>query len=139
MTDGVIAAGYASADFARMYKEKELKRFRNKFLYDTILRVAREPIRKLDKANRIVLGMRIAMFNGVLPRFTALGAKAALAYNNPQDEEAVYLQNLRRSIGDIEVLKRHGGIENYDPLGRYIIGQDLSKFTTRSQQCIESI
>ncbi len=138
MTDGVIAANYVTEQFANTYKFKELKRFRNKFLYDTILRVAREPLRKIDKENRIILGLRIALFNGVLPRYTAIGAKAALAYDNPKDEEAVYLQNLRKSLGDVEVLKRHAGIEIFDPLGKYIINQDLSRFA-RSLECIKSI
>lgn len=128
ITDGVIAAGYATKEFATMYKEKELKRFKNQYLFDTILRVAREPIRKMHKANRIALGMRIAMFNGVLPKYTAIGAKAALAYNNPDDIEAVYLQNLRESMGDRDVLREYSGIELFDPLGDFIINQDISKF-----------
>lgn len=128
ITEGVIAAKYATKKYANMYKEKELKRFKNKFLYDTILRVAREPIRKMHKANRIILGMRIAMFNGTMPKYTAIGAKAALAYDNPDDNEAVYLQNLRESQGDYEVLKEHSGIELFDPLGQFIVNQDLSKF-----------
>ncbi len=129
ITDGIIAARYATEEFAQMYKAKELKRFRNKLLYDTILRVAREPIRKLGKDNRIVLGMRVALFNGLLPQHTAIGAKAALEYDNPADEEAVFLQSLRSSVGDYEVLKEYAGIELNDPLGRFIVQQDLSKFT----------
>lgn len=128
ITDGVIAAGYATKDFANMYKEKELKRFKNKFLFDTILRVAREPLRKLGKDNRIILGLRIALFNGVLPKYTSIGAKAALAYDNSNDKEAVYMQNMVNSIGAIEVLKRHSGVELFDPLGDFILKQDLSKF-----------
>jgi len=132
ITEGVIKAGYASPDFANMYKEKELRRFKNKFLFDTILRVAREPIRKLGKDNRIVLGMRIAMFNGVMPENTAIGAKAALEYDNEDDKEVVYLKSMRESQGDLEVLRQVCGIELFDPLGKYIISRDLSKFKKRS-------
>lgn len=132
MTEGVIAAGYATEDFAHMYKAKELKRFRNKYLFDTILRVAREPLRKIDKKNRMILGLRTALFNKELPRFTALGAKAVLAYDNPLDKEAVYLQSLRESVGDLEVLRNYAGIELFDPLGKYILEQDLSPFTRRT-------
>ena len=128
ITDGVIAAKYATQEFANMYKEKELKRFKNKFLYDTVLRVAREPLRKLGKENRIILGLRIALFNGVLPKYTSIGAKAALAYDNPNDREAVYMQSLRESIGELELLKKHSGIETFDPLGHFIASQDISRF-----------
>ena len=128
ITDGVIKSNYATKEFAEMYKEKELSRFSNNLLYDTITRVAREPIRKLSKDNRIILGMRLALFNGGIPKYTAIGAKAALAYDNPNDKEAVYLQSLRKSVGDLEVLRSEAGIELFDPLGRLIINQDLLRF-----------
>ena len=47
ITDGVIAADFTEKDFAENYKRKELKRFSNVLLYDTIKRVAREPLRKI--------------------------------------------------------------------------------------------
>ena len=128
ITEGVIKAGYASPEFAKMYMDKELRRFKNKYLFDTILRVAREPIRKLGKDNRIILGMRIAMFNRVLPENTAIGAKAALEYDNKDDKEVVLLKSMRESQGDLEVLRQVCGIELFDPLGKYIIDRDLSKF-----------
>lgn len=134
MTKGVIAAKYATEEFANMYKEKELKRFRNKFLFDPILRVAREPIRKISRDNRLILGLRIAFFNGATPKNTAIGTKAALEYDNPQDNEAVYLQSLRRNLGDIEVLRKYSGIEMFDPLGDFIVSQDLSKFKRESKK-----
>ncbi|MCK5013471.1 MAG: hypothetical protein KAS66_06600 [Candidatus Omnitrophica bacterium] len=139
MTEGVIAAKYVTEEFASMYREKELRRFRNRFLYDTISRVAREPLRKMGKDNRIILGLRIALFGGMIPKYTSIGAKAALVYDDSNDKEAVFLQNLRESLEDVEVLKRYSGIEVYDPLGKYIIGQDLSKFTKRSLECVKSV
>lgn len=139
MSAGVIAAKYAPEEFANMYKQKELKRFRNKFLYDPIARVARDPLRKIRNDNRIILGLRIALFSGILPEYTAIGAKAALAYDDLNDKEAVYLQSLRLGLDDIEVLRRHSGIEVFDPLGKYIVSQDISKFKKRSLECIRSI
>jgi len=139
MTDGVIAANYTTERFATMYKNKELRRFKNKFLYDPILRVAREPLRKINKDNRIILGLRIALFNEVLPKNTSVGAKAALAYDNPNDKEAVYLQSLIKNLGYIEVLRRYSGIEVFDPLGHFIVSQDLSKFKREELKCLNVI
>jgi len=133
MTKGVVAVKYATAKFANMYKEKELKRFRNKFLFDPISRVAREPLRKLSKDNRLILGLRIAFFNGAMPINTAIGTKAALEYDNPLDNEAIYLQSLRKSLGDAEVLRKYSGIEMFDPLGDFITKQDLSRFKKESK------
>ncbi len=125
---GVVRAGYATQEFASMYMHKELGRFRNPLLFDPIRRVARQPIRKLDKDNRLVLGLRLALFDGPLPEYTATGVKAALEYDEPQDEEAVYLNTLRQSIGDREVLRQVAGIPAFDPLGQYIIDRDISTF-----------
>ncbi len=128
ITEGVVRAGYAEAGFAQNYKEKELNRFRNGLLFDTVRRVARHPIRKLGKENRLILGLRLALFGGNVPECTATGVKAALAYTEPQDEESAYLQTLRHSIGDSAVLWEICGIAALDPLGLYIINRDISRF-----------
>ena len=67
ITDGVVGANYSSKEFANYYKEKELSRFSNKLLFDKIERVAREPLRKIRPNNRLVLSLRIALFNGLKP------------------------------------------------------------------------
>ena len=128
ITDGVIAAGFAEKNYANNYKEKELKRFCNALLYDTIKRVAREPLRKIAYDNRLVLGLRIALFNGQLPVNTAKGLKAALLYGEENDDEAAYLQNLRSSSSDTEILKKFSGIDHFDPMNRFITEQDLYPF-----------
>ena len=128
ITDGVIASGFVEKEYANYYKEKELKRFSNKLLYDKIERVAREPLRKIARNNRLVLALRIALFNGVLPENTAKGLKAALYYNNTSDEEAVYFQKLRETTKDSELLEKFSGIDHLDPLNGYINQQELSSF-----------
>ena len=128
ITNGVIAAGFAEKNYANNYKEKELKRFSNALLYDTIKRVAREPLRKIAYDNRLVLGLRIALFNGQLPVNTAKGLKAALLYGEENDDEAAYLQNLRSSSSDTEILKKLSGIDHFDPMNKFITEQDLCPF-----------
>jgi mannitol-1-phosphate 5-dehydrogenase len=128
ITDGVIASCLAKKEYATYYKEKELKRFSNKLLYDPIERVAREPLRKIAKNNRLVLALRIALFNGVQPENTAKGLKAALYYNNTTDEEAVYFQKLRETVKDSELLEKFSGIDQLDPLNGFITQQTLSPF-----------
>ena len=101
-------------------------------LYDKIERVAREPLRKIAKNNRLVLALRIALFNGVLPENTAKGLKAALYYNNTSDEEAVYFQKLRETTKDSELLEKFSGIDHLDPLNGFINQQELSLFSRNS-------
>ena len=128
ITNGVIAAGFVEKNYANNYKQKELKRFSNNLLYDTIKRVAREPLRKIAYDNRLVLGLRIALFNGQLPVNTAIGLKAALLYGDQKDKEATYLQNIRSNKIDSDILKKFSGIDHFDPMNRFIIEQDISLF-----------
>ena len=131
ITEGVIRAGYVPKGFAEKYKNKEIKRFKNKLLFDPITRVAREPLRKLSKDNRIILALRVAQFNKKLPQCTALGVRAALNYYNKNDSESIYLQNIRKSLSDTEILKKFSGIEENDPLSAFCLKQDLSRFNKR--------
>ena len=128
ITNGIVNAKYVPKVFANNYKKKEINRFKNKLLYDPILRVAREPIRKLGKENRIILSLRVAQWNNKLPKNTATGVKAALNFFNKNDKESVYLQKLRKKYGDSQVLEKICGIEQTDPLNDFCLNQNISKF-----------
>lgn len=131
ITKGVINSKYVEKKFAEKYKQKEIKRFSNKLLFDPILRVAREPLRKLGKDNRIILALRIAQWNNKFPKYTAIGLIAALNYYNKKDPESVHLQKLRKKFNDSEVLEKICGIEQTDPLNNFCLSQDLKIFNKR--------
>ena len=126
ITQAVINANYATKKFAIFYKKKELKRFKNSLLFDSIDRVARDPIRKLSKDNRIVLSLKMCLFNKNLPHNIATGAKAALLYNNTKDAESKVLISLRKKLGDSEVLEKICGIEKLDPLNNLILSKKIN-------------
>jgi hypothetical protein len=69
--------------------------------------------------------MRIVQFNGESPRYTAIGAKAALMYHNDNDSQAEYILNLRNSTGDLNALSKVSKLEVYDPLCSYVVNQDI--------------
>ncbi len=127
ITKGIINAKYVSKSFAENYKKKEIKRFSNKLLFDPILRVAREPLRKLGKENRIVLALKVALWSNKFPKNTAVGIKAALNYYHKSDPESAYLQKLRKKIKDSKVLEKICGIEETDPLNNFCLQQNLEK------------
>ena len=95
-------------------------------LFDSIDRVARDPIRKLSKDNRIVLSLKMCLFNKNLPHNIATGAKAALLYNNIKDAESKVLISLRKKLGDSEVLEKICGIEKLDPLNNLILSKKIN-------------
>jgi mannitol-1-phosphate 5-dehydrogenase len=64
----------------RAYADDLLARMVNPLLYDQVARVARDPLRKLAYQDRLCGTIRLALEYGVLPRYLAVGAAAALLY-----------------------------------------------------------
>ena len=62
-----------------------LGRFANRALGDTILRLGRDPIRKLARTDRLVGAALNALAEGVTPTHLVTGIAAALAFNHPDD------------------------------------------------------
>jgi mannitol-1-phosphate 5-dehydrogenase len=83
-----------------------LRRFANLALGDTVFRVARDPIRKLGKDDRLVGAARAALSAGISPAHTAFGIAAAIFYDEPSDPEAVRLKQLRENEGVEAVLAK---------------------------------
>jgi mannitol-1-phosphate/altronate dehydrogenase len=127
ISSALIKTKMVDKKFVLMYMRKELNRFSNKLLFDPISRVAREPIRKLSAGNRIVLSLRLALFNSLPPINTALGVKAALQYFDKNDDQSIYLKNLRSSLSENEILQKISGIELDDPLNSFCTSRCLNK------------
>ncbi len=113
---GLIKTRLVNPKFVKYYKDKEIKRFENKILFDPIKRVAREPMRKLASDNRIILSLRLSFLAKQLPLYTLIGLKAALNYYDKNDSESVYLNNLKKSLTEPEILKEVSGIHEKDPI-----------------------
>lgn len=73
--------------FLEEYADKELMRFSNSLLFDPIVRVAREPLRKLALGGRLMGGLSKAMLAGVQPVYLNLGIAAALNYREIADPD----------------------------------------------------
>ena len=81
----------------RDYAEDLLGRMMNPHLRDLVERVVRDPRRKLGWDDRLVGTMRLALGQGITPRYYALGARAALAMlreSEPEQDEAQLLDAL---------------------------------------------
>lgn len=69
-----------------------LQRFENATIPDPVVRVGREPARKLSPDDRLVKPANLALAQSITPTGLATGIAAALSYDNPDDEQAVALQ-----------------------------------------------
>lgn len=117
---GIIFASLVTPDLSQWYVEKELRRFRNKFLYDPISRVAREPLRKISKGERLIGAAQLAFYAGVRPVNICKGIRAALEYENENDPDIV-LPILRQALGIGEILKIVSDLNEYNPVYKMIV------------------
>lgn len=97
-----------------------LRRFANRALGDTVARVARDPVRKLGRGDRLVGAALLCLDNGVCPRRIIEGIRAALAYDCPDDPEARRLQEMLRGRGLHAVLAEVCGLRPDEGLWRLI-------------------
>lgn len=72
-----------------------MERFNNKKLNDTVVRVAREPLRKLAYNDRLIGAAKFSLEEGYLPIYLCIGIAAALKYDEPHDLSA---QQMKRMI-----------------------------------------
>lgn len=93
-----------------VYIDKTLERFANPAIVDDVTRVARGPLRKLSRGERIVRPLLDAHALGMsVPRLTAAAA-AALLYVNPDDPEAVQMHETIKAHGLSAFIAQHMGI-----------------------------
>ena len=125
ITKGLISSNTIDKKFAMFYMKKEIKRFSNKKLCDPISRVAREPLRKLGKNNRLVRALNVGMFYNKIPINCIKGIMAAISYYNQSDEESKHMRVLINNFGKRHILEKICGFENNEPLINYCLNQKV--------------
>ncbi len=103
------------------YIEKTLERFQNPYLEDSVVRVARQPIRKLGPQDRLVFPAKEALRIGVTPRNISKGIAAALKFDWQGDEEAVVLQAMIKEKGVKKVIAQICDISGNSVLSEMIV------------------
>jgi len=93
-----------------------LHRFANRALGDTVARVGRDPIRKLGRHDRLVGAAQLCIDEGVEPTWLLEGIRAAFRFDNPDDPQAVRLQQMLREDGPDAVLRDVCGLSPDDRL-----------------------
>ncbi|KAF7356232.1 Mannitol dehydrogenase domain-containing protein [Mycena venus] len=74
------------------YIEKIIVRFENAAVKDDVVRVGRQPLRKLGRGDRLVGPARMCAEYGITVRHLAMGIAAALWYDNKEDEQSVEMR-----------------------------------------------
>jgi mannitol-1-phosphate 5-dehydrogenase len=99
------------------YIKKIIGRFQNPYISDYVTRVARGPIRKLGRNDRLIRPASLYIqLTGKEPVNLATVIAAVLLYDNEQDEEARRLQEQIAEKGYEETLQSVSGLDANDPL-----------------------
>lgn len=98
-----------------------LQRFKNTALGDTILRLGRDPIRKLGRTDRLVGAALNALAEGVTPVHLVTGIAAALKFRHPDDPLAADLQARVHSYGLARTLNEVCELQPDEPLAAMIM------------------
>lgn len=88
------------------FTRTSLRKLQDKNIVDYIERNARDPWRKLGPDDRLVGSARLCLEYGVKPENLALAIACAIHYEQPEDEFAVQLKNLRETEGVTAVLEK---------------------------------
>jgi mannitol-1-phosphate 5-dehydrogenase len=100
-----------------------LHRFGNRALGDTILRLGRDPLRKLARTDRLVGAALNALAEGVTPVNLVTGIAAGLCFDHPEDPIAGEMQARLHSYGIGRVLSEVCEIAAGEPLFELILGR----------------
>ena len=96
-------------------------RFGNSMMGDAIVRVAKDPIRKLGPEDRLIGSARLCLEEGIFPKNVARVCGAALCYDFEGDAEALKLQEMIRTKGVEKIFEQISHIKYSTPLGQRII------------------
>jgi mannitol-1-phosphate 5-dehydrogenase len=92
------------------YIDKIEARFRNPYIKDDVVRVGREPIRKVSPGDRLVGPLTMAREFGLGYKCLAKGIAAAFLYENDEDRQSAELRAKVEDQGIREAVKEVTGL-----------------------------
>ena len=114
--EGLIKEFGFDPDVHHAYVEKIFARYQNPFLEDEVLRVGREPIRKLEAGDRLIKPLVTTASYGLPVDHLIFGAAAALRFDCPDDPQSAELQKKLRAEGPAAALAAYSGLTAENPL-----------------------
>jgi len=109
-----------SAESIDAYKQSFVRRGSVPELADPVIRVVRDPIRKLAADERLIAPALLAERFGLDRANIVTGIAAALAYQSDNDPQSLRIAALIREKGVTETLRQISGISPRDPLSRMV-------------------
>lgn len=114
--------GFPRAELTR-HRDDLVRRFENAALGDTVLRVGRDPVRKLRPDDRLVGAALTCLDWEVEPRYIVQGIVAALRFNPAVDPTAPAIQETLRQEGVGQALLRYTNQGAESEVGRRVVAE----------------
>ena len=102
------------------FTRTSLRKLQDRNIVDYIERNARDPMRKLGKDDRLVGSARLCLEYGVKPENLAVAIACAMHYNEPTDEFALQLTQLRATEGYDVILEKVCSLDPNGELGTLV-------------------
>ena len=102
------------------FTRTSLRKLQDRNIVDYIERNARDPMRKLGKDDRLVGSARLCLEYGVKPDSLAVAIACAMHYEEPTDEFAIKLAEMRKNEGYDAILSKVCSIEPDGELGMLV-------------------
>ncbi len=109
-----------------------LASFSNAALMDTIARVGRDPVRKLQSDDRLIGPVKLAYRYGIEPTFLIQGCAAALSFAEAGDPQAAELQKLIKERSVEHSLDFVSQLRPWNPISKLIRNELEENMRTRS-------
>ncbi len=106
------------------YMESIIKRYKNPYLKDALVRIGREPNRKLAPTDRLVAPLMNSYSYGISVENLIKGIAAALHFDYAEDPQSQILQENIRTKGVLETVKEMTGITNEEILDKIVSAYD---------------
>lgn len=117
---GIVAAHGVKPRWIEAHLADLVRRFANRALGDTILRLGRDPLRKLGPTDRLVGAARLAEQAGVTPDALSWAIAAGYCFDDPGDPLALKLQERLRAESFDTVLAEVSRIQANEPLAALV-------------------
>lgn len=112
------------AEEMELYRSSFLEQMKSPFLPDEIYRVIREPIRKLEREERLIGPAMLVMEQGGNPVSLAKVIRAAFDLDNPSDPQAVAMKALLQDMGLSAIIEKISDISADHALNKLICAAD---------------
>jgi mannitol-1-phosphate 5-dehydrogenase len=113
-------------------------RFSNKLLGDTVVRVGRDPVRKLSDKDRLVGAAEFCQQQEVNPTYIAIGIAAGYLFTPDEDDAADKIQDMIKVKGIEQAIKEYSNLKDSLLLDLVLKFYELFKQGKKVQEVMET-